>query len=113
MGFFEKLKQGLAKTHDNIFAKVDKLVYGKSKIDEATLEQIEEILSLPSYKNGEQIVMRPPKVRDIRAVASYKNEEEKEIRLISNLTGITTTELDDIDFKDYLQLQKKLQSFLS
>ena len=44
MGFFEKLKQGLAKTHDNIFAKVDKLVYGKSKIDDSTLEQIEEIL---------------------------------------------------------------------
>jgi fused signal recognition particle receptor len=44
MGFFEKLKQGLSKTHENIFTKVDKLVYGKSKIDDELLEQVEEVL---------------------------------------------------------------------
>ena len=44
MGIFDKLKKGLAKTHDNIFAKVDKLVYGKSKIDDEIIDQIEEIL---------------------------------------------------------------------
>ena len=44
MGIFEKLKRGLAKTHDNIFAKVDKLVYGKSKVDDEIIDQIEEIL---------------------------------------------------------------------
>ncbi len=44
MGIFDKLKKGLAKTHDNIFAKVDKLVYGKSKVDDDIIDQIEEIL---------------------------------------------------------------------
>ncbi len=44
MGIFDKLKKGLSKTHDNIFAKVDKLVYGKSKVDEDIINQIEEIL---------------------------------------------------------------------
>lgn len=44
MGFFEKLKKGLVKTHDNIFSKVDKLVYGKSKIDEDFIDNLEEIL---------------------------------------------------------------------
>lgn len=44
MGFFEKLKTGLKKTHDNIFARVDKLIYGKSKIDEDFLGELEEIL---------------------------------------------------------------------
>lgn len=44
MGFFEKLKQSLTKTHDNIFAKVDKLVYGKTKVDDVFLENLEEIL---------------------------------------------------------------------
>lgn len=44
MEFFEKLKHSLSKTHDNIFAKVDKLVYGKSKIDDDLLERVEEIL---------------------------------------------------------------------
>jgi fused signal recognition particle receptor len=44
MEFFDRLKQGLSKTHNNIFAKVDKLVYGKSKIDDDILERVEEIL---------------------------------------------------------------------
>jgi fused signal recognition particle receptor len=44
MGFFDKLKQGLQKTHDNIFNKVNKLVYAKNKIDDDFLEQLEEIL---------------------------------------------------------------------
>jgi len=44
MGFFDKLKQGLKKTHDNIFAKVDKLIYAKNKVDDQFLENLEEIL---------------------------------------------------------------------
>ncbi|RPI18420.1 MAG: signal recognition particle-docking protein FtsY [Ignavibacteriae bacterium] len=44
MGFFDKLKQGLQKTHDNIFNKVNKLVYAKSEVDDDFLEQLEEIL---------------------------------------------------------------------
>jgi fused signal recognition particle receptor len=44
MGIFDKLKQGLQKTHDNIFNKVNKLVYAKKKIDDEFLEELEEIL---------------------------------------------------------------------
>lgn len=44
MGFFDKLKQGLQKTHDNIFNKVNKLVYAKNKVDDEFLEDLEEIL---------------------------------------------------------------------
>lgn len=44
MGIFDKLKQGLQKTHDNIFNKVNKLVYAKKKIDEEFLEELEGIL---------------------------------------------------------------------
>jgi len=44
MGFFDKLKQGLKKTHENIFTKVDRLVNAKSKIDDDFLEKLEEIL---------------------------------------------------------------------
>jgi fused signal recognition particle receptor len=44
MGFFDKLKQSLQKTHDNIFSKVNKLVYAKNKIDDEFLEELEEIL---------------------------------------------------------------------
>ncbi len=44
MGIFDKLKQGLQKTHDNIFNKVNKLVYAKKKIDDEFLEELEGIL---------------------------------------------------------------------
>ncbi|MFI5145404.1 MAG: signal recognition particle-docking protein FtsY [Ignavibacteria bacterium] len=44
MGFFEKLKQGLSKTHTNIFTKVNRLVNSKSTIDDDFIGQLEEIL---------------------------------------------------------------------
>ena len=44
MGFFDKLKKGLEKTHENIFAKVDKLINYKSEVDDDFLDQLEEIL---------------------------------------------------------------------
>lgn len=44
MGFFDKLKQGLKKTHENIFTKVDRLINAKSKVDDDFLDNLEEIL---------------------------------------------------------------------
>src|SRR3989338_183954 len=44
MGLFEKLKAGLAKTRETLFAKVAQLVSGKTNIDPAMLERLEEIL---------------------------------------------------------------------
>lgn len=49
MGFFDKLgftrlKDGLAKTREGIVGKVARLVTTKAKIDDATLEHVEEIL---------------------------------------------------------------------
>lgn len=49
MGFLDKLKltrlkEGLAKTRDNIIAKVQRVIKAKRKIDDALLDEIEEIL---------------------------------------------------------------------
>ena len=49
MGFFDKLKfsrlkEGLAKTRESIFGKVQKILLGKSKIDDELIENLEEIL---------------------------------------------------------------------
>ena len=44
MGFFEKLRAGLAKTRDSLIAKVSQLTSGNSKIDDGMLEHLEEIL---------------------------------------------------------------------
>ncbi|KAF0217549.1 MAG: fused signal recognition particle [Geobacteraceae bacterium] len=43
-GFFERLKRGLAKTHEGLIGRIDTLVLGKKQIDADTLEELEEIL---------------------------------------------------------------------
>jgi fused signal recognition particle receptor len=43
-GFFERLKRGLSKTHENLIGRIDSLVLGKKQIDADTLEELEEIL---------------------------------------------------------------------
>ncbi|TYP59963.1 signal recognition particle-docking protein FtsY [Thermosediminibacter litoriperuensis] len=44
MGFFDRLKQSLAKTRDSLAGKVESLLKFSTKIDEDTLEELEEIL---------------------------------------------------------------------
>jgi len=41
---FERLRQGLSRTHESIVGRVDRLLLGKKKIDADTLEELEEIL---------------------------------------------------------------------
>jgi fused signal recognition particle receptor len=43
-GFFERLKTGLTKTHENLVGRIDELLLGKKQIDADTLDEIEEIL---------------------------------------------------------------------
>ncbi len=44
IGFFERLKRGLSKTHESFIGRMDTLVLGKKKIDVDTLEELEEVL---------------------------------------------------------------------
>ncbi|MBE6764588.1 MAG: signal recognition particle-docking protein FtsY [Ruminococcaceae bacterium] len=44
MGFFEKIKQGLKKTKEGIFGKVDSFFKSFTKIDEELFEELEELL---------------------------------------------------------------------
>jgi len=44
VGFFSKLKEGLAKTRQNFVGKIETLVTGRKKIDEELYEELEEIL---------------------------------------------------------------------
>jgi fused signal recognition particle receptor len=43
-GFFERLKSGLTKTHENLVGRIDELLLGKKQIDADTLDDLEEIL---------------------------------------------------------------------
>jgi fused signal recognition particle receptor len=44
LGFFDKLKSGLAKTRDNVVGGIEKAVYGKTEIDAVLLDDLEEVL---------------------------------------------------------------------
>jgi hypothetical protein len=63
--------------------------------------------------NGKEVTVREPKVRDMRAVAHHASEEDKEVHLIANLTGMSVDEIDDLSVRDYKKLQKELHDFLA
>lgn len=44
MGFFDKLKQGLAKTRQSFTEKIERIVIGYAKIDDEFLDEVEEAL---------------------------------------------------------------------
>ena len=66
-----------------------------------------------TLSTGTKVDMREPVVRDMRIVATFDNEVEKELSLIGNLTGFTANEIDELSLKDYGLLQGELKSFLS
>lgn len=69
MGFFEKLKSGLAKTKDALFKKVDDLFKSFVKVDEDMLEELEELLIMSDVgaTSSEEIIERlRDKIRDER-----------------------------------------------
>ena len=71
MGFFEKLKSGLAKTKDALFKKVDDLFKSFVKVDEDMLEELEELLIMSDVgaTSSEEIIERlRDKIRDERIV---------------------------------------------
>jgi fused signal recognition particle receptor len=43
-GFFERLRRGLARSHDSIVGRMETLLSGRSTIDAETLEELEELL---------------------------------------------------------------------
>ena len=44
MGFFEKIRDGLKKTRDNISGQITQMVNSFTKIDEDLFEELEELL---------------------------------------------------------------------
>ncbi|NPA64850.1 MAG: phage tail assembly protein [Epsilonproteobacteria bacterium] len=58
--------------------------------------------------NSKTVTMRAPKVGDLRAIKGVQDEEERELALIANLTGLTQDELDEMELKEYRKLQAAL-----
>lgn len=83
MGFFDKLKEKLTKTKQNIVEKIEAVIPIGKKIDETTIEEIEEILisSDVGIKATEEIIgvlkkkIREGSVRDSEDVKRVLKEE--------------------------------------
>ena len=58
MGFFEKLKQGMSKTRENLSGKLNNVLAAFTKVDEELLEELEETLILcdMGYATTEHII---------------------------------------------------------
>lgn len=68
-------------------------------------------LKYPVIKDSQtynELVMRRSKVKDRLAIANMKNltDEEKEIRLFSNLCEVTPEIIQELDETDYSAVQK-------
>ena len=77
MGFFDRLKSGLAKTKNAVFGKVDDILKAFVKVDEDLLEELEEILICADigYETTEEIM---DELRD--AVKSGRLKEASEVK---------------------------------
>lgn len=69
MGFFDKLKNGLAKTKESIFGQVNDLFKSFVKVDEELLEELEELLIMADVgvASAEEIIEKlRDRIRDER-----------------------------------------------
>jgi len=108
MGFFDafkfsRLKEGLAKTKENLFGKLSRLVKGKTKIDDEFLEELEQILisadvGVPTtLKIVEAISARAKKER-------FMNEQELDAMLRDEIQKLLrdAREVTVVDFDEPL-----------
>jgi fused signal recognition particle receptor len=97
MGFFEKLKESLIKTRKGFIEKVESIFVG-NKIDEETLEELEEILIISDVgtKASEEImavIREKVKKGEVRDADSVKELLKKEmIAILGNLQPIVLVE---------------------
>ena len=84
MGFFEKLKQGLAKTKTAIFGKIDSLFKNFRRVDEELFEELEELLigADIGFALTEEIL---DQLRDIAKTEKIKESEQIKERLYAIL----------------------------
>ena len=101
MGFFEKLKESLSKTRENLTAKLEELINGSAEIDEEFLDELEETLILsdvgmPTTERLMAAVRKGIRRREINAPEDLRPFLQKEI------TSILTTDVPSERWAMYL-----------
>jgi|GEM_PF-42815 len=96
-GFFERLKQGLAKTHQNFISNLETLLSGRTKIDTDLLEELEEVLILADLGVDTTVkvishIQERVKKRELEDPAQLKSHLKHEILTILK-NGETTIDV--------------------
>ncbi len=89
MSFFEKLKEGLSKTKSSIFGQVDNLFKAFVKVDEALLEELEELLIAADvgFESTEEIIEKlRKKIKDER-LSGAEETREALIKILKDMIG--------------------------
>jgi len=97
---FKKLKDGLTKTKDDLYGKVNRLVKAKGKIDDDFLNELEEIFILSDigFDTTEKLIEN---IKERTKLDKYENEEELNTLIIDEVKNIfaeTTSEFTSFDF---------------
>ena len=100
MGFFDKLKNGLGKTRDNLNDKMNNVFSSFRKVDEVLLEELEEVLIMSDIGVDTSVEIIS-KLRDRIKKENIKDEEAVKIVLKEEMQKI----LDEVD--NSLQLNTK------
>jgi len=99
---FKKLKDGLAKTRDKLFNSITETISGKAVVDNATLDEIEEILitSDVGFDTTEMIIENVRK--------SLKNDKN---RSSANVIETVKNELTGVLLKNYIPNGENINQF--
>ncbi|MBQ4353319.1 MAG: signal recognition particle-docking protein FtsY [Clostridia bacterium] len=86
MGFFDKLKEGIAKTKNAVFGQVNEIVKNFRKVDEELLEELEEVMIMADMgvETTERII---DELRDRIKTDNIKTADEVKVALCDILRG--------------------------
>ena len=96
MGFFDRLKAGLAKTREKLADKIDELLHGSTKIDDELLDELEEtlIISDVGTKTTEKLMtnlrkgVRKAEIKSTDDVKKFLSNQIREILIEEEGTSV-------------------------
>ena len=95
MGFFDKIREGLKKTKDNVTRKIDSVIQSFTGANEEFFEELEEILILADV-GVETSTRAVEKLREVTKERSLINSDEIRAALAEILTDIITFNNSDL-----------------
>ena len=64
-----------------------------------------------TLSDGKIIEIRKPKLRDIRTHYGEPNPEERQVLILMSLSEMTSDELDDLPYEDFMKLLEAANTF--